>query len=142
MNAWLSKPISLEQLSRVLGQLCPQSSIIDPSLSASASTLIDIDHLPAKQRRLLISSMREDLQHLRQSLTNTDRNALLQQLHRMRGALAVIGEDELLAHFGKVQDILLQLGLERTQQPLHELCASVQTWLDHISAKQKAVGAN
>jgi len=126
MNAWLSKPITLEQLSRCLGELCPHACIKRPEAKTAA-------YLSQEQGHLFVQTMNEDLQHLRQSLSQADTATLLQTLHRMRGALAVIGQHEWLARFGQAQETVLQQGLAQAKQPLQHLCARLQTWLDEMS---------
>jgi len=135
MNAWLSKPITLEQLSRCLGQLCPHACIEHLQAHAAA-------YLPQAQQHLFVQTMNEDLQHLRQSLSHADTARLLQTLHRMRGALAVIDQHEWLARFWQVQETVLQQGLAQAKRPLQRLCASLQTWLDEMSKNPAVSIAN
>jgi len=135
MNAWLSKPITLEQLSHMLREFGPYVPIT-PVPSA------DPDSLSAHQRHLFVQTMNEDLQHLRQSLSNADTARLLHTLHRMRGALAVIDQQELVARFGQAQEALLEHGLDQVKQHLHRFCVYVQAWLDQLSENAALSMAN
>jgi len=136
MNGWLSKPIALEQLSRLLGELCPHACVT-PSPSTDQA-----DDFSTQHHHLFVQTMNEDLQQLRHSLSHADTARLVEKIHRMRGALAVIGQHELLDYFGQLQDELLEHGLDQAKHALHRLCVRLQTWLDDISENPSVSIAN
>jgi len=131
MNAWLSKPMTLAQLSSSLQQFCPYGQIKTTEYVLTAPA--------ADHHSLFVATMNEDMQQLRHHLAKADTRALLHHLHRMRGALAVIGANkELVADVGAIQEAVLQHGLDDIQKQVLDLSARLQTWLDHISETPSA----
>lgn len=94
MEALLVKPITLRALQEVLepavrgAQMSPE----EPSAPASRpSSPEEVLHIAPHMRELFVQSMREDLRTLRDALDAAQATTISQVLHRIRGALVVVG---------------------------------------------------
>lgn len=87
MNAWLVKPIELKELAELLRKNV-QPGWIDEAGDEKAFILPEPNVLE-KHRNIFLASMREDLQHLADGITQKDADSLIMTLHRMRGALVL-----------------------------------------------------
>ncbi|WP_145598903.1 hybrid sensor histidine kinase/response regulator [Yersinia alsatica] len=95
MNAWLVKPIELKELAELLRKNV-QPGWIDETGDEKAFILPEPNVLE-KHRNIFLASMREDLQHLADGITQKDADSLIMTLHRMRGALVLAQFRELAA---------------------------------------------
>jgi two-component system capsular synthesis sensor histidine kinase RcsC len=85
MEGIMVKPITLLALRRVLagvaGERDPGNALVrDPPLQ-----------VPAGMQLLFVTTMREDLDSLKQALDNLDTPSIIQVVHRIRGALVLVG---------------------------------------------------
>jgi len=112
MNAWLNKPVSLQQLHHVLTTFCPQKSVATPASTTSVKT-DDSDKKDIAFKELFLTTLRADIRQLQQALTQKNTEALLKILHRIRGALAVTeNHASLLKSLTQVQQQLQQQGFK------------------------------
>lgn len=100
MTSWLVKPIGLRALHRHLrGETvqAPASRNGDDSVSDDAA-------LPSQFNGLFNDAMRADIARVRESLAADQPRELLATLHRMRGALAMLQMNALIARFEQLED--------------------------------------
>ncbi len=123
MNVWLVKPISLRTLYDELLNVC--------GLRESKIARIEMDdsiQISEKMRELFIRTMREDMQTVQQALLDGDLPAARQQMHRLRGALAVVQAHVLCDACASVEQALA------APSPGAELTAAVATLITRIES--------
>lgn len=115
MNAWLVKPIGLKALYKLLCQFAPQpiahtaepTTITNPQRQQMLSTPV-----PEQYRAVFRTTMQKDIAQFGEGLESRDIPATLQKLHRMRGALAAVGNLDFANFLGLLEDKLSQQGWE------------------------------
>lgn len=139
MNAWMVKPLSLQALRSHLVRLCRPGLADGPnraqadSLSASpAPAVTDTDtdtvQVSATMRALFISTLREDMQHLRLALEQRDHRRLGERLHSIAGALGVVQARALAEQCCALENALVDSPLDAA------LTDKLQEVLDRLSA--------
>ena len=100
MQGVLVKPITLEALQRLLIQITRGDAAVAAPPQAPESTDTGDDDLPlqvpAKMQALFVQTMQADLDSLRQSIASADPARVVQVLHRIRGALVIVGAPALV----------------------------------------------
>ena len=100
MQGVLVKPITLEALQRLLSRISSGDAAASPPADAPApSTATDHDpplQVPAKMRALFVQTMHADLDRLRETIAAADAGDVAQVLHRIRGALVIVGAPALV----------------------------------------------
>jgi len=148
MNAWLTKPMSLQTLYARLRQAAGQRGA--PCREAAAaqgqaegagggakaaagavgaaagqSPAADALAVPAGMRTLFLSTMREDLEAIRAAIGRNDAAQVRQLLHRMRGALAVARGEALVAASRELERALPDGTSLAADAPLQALIARI-----------------
>ena len=124
MSSWMVKPIELRTLRQLLRAAWPRAARprqsrtqarhddapACPSPSASASRQVqasapatEAPQVPAKYRELFLDTMNADLAKIDAALGRQDVLAVLQTMHRMRGALVMVKMNSLSAGFEAVE---------------------------------------
>jgi len=129
MNAWLVKPMSLRTLHDGLLKVCGHSALdqTQGALKPKAPTQ-DRIQVSEKMRDLFLRTMRQDMQGVTAALRENDLMTVRQQVHRLRGALAVVQALELSDACGAVEEALI------AQPAGPELSAAVTTLMERIEA--------
>ncbi|RTQ88289.1 MULTISPECIES: hybrid sensor histidine kinase/response regulator [Stenotrophomonas] len=100
MQGVLVKPITLEALQRLLARITQGDAAVPAPPQGPASTYTRDDDLPlqipAKMQALFVQTMQADLDNLRQSIATADPARVVQVLHRIRGALVIVGAPALV----------------------------------------------
>ena len=100
MQGVLVKPITLEALQRLLSRISSGDAAASPPADAPApSTATDHDpplQVPAKMRALFVQTMHADLDRLHETIATADAGDVAQVLHRIRGALVIVGAPALV----------------------------------------------
>ena len=95
MQGVLVKPITLEALQRLLLQTAGDDAPSSAPLAGPAATARHEGdpplRVPAKMRSLFVQTMQADLDSLRQAIDGADPGRVAQALHRIRGALVIVG---------------------------------------------------
>ncbi|MFC4491592.1 ATP-binding protein [Chromobacterium aquaticum] len=103
IDAWLAKPVRLDELRAILGRL----------LAAAAVPPQDEAAVPAEMRALFLQIMGSDLVALRQALAAGKVRDVAALLHRMSGALAVVSATRLVRDLQALEtDLAETLDLE------------------------------
>ena len=135
MNAWMVKPLSLQTLRSHLVRLCRPSLVEGPSRDAP-DTLVavpaDTVQLSPAMRALFVSTLQEDMDHLRQALAQRDSQRLGQRLHSIAGALGAVQARALAEQCCALENALLGAPLEaslagRVEEVLARLAAILAT---------------
>lgn len=114
MDTWLVKPVALLTLRASLAQLTqlpPQEAQIPPANPKSPE---DHGSLPPNLQQIFTSTMKLDLEHLRQALDQQDYERIFHLLHRIRGSLAVAGHEPLIQQLQTLGQSLREVGLTAT----------------------------
>ncbi|MGA9701272.1 ATP-binding protein [Pseudomonas sp.] len=119
VDAWLVKPVSLRDLYTVLRRYCRQVEGPDPQLKEPPDRV----ELSPRMRELFLKTMRVDMQALRDACEHRHVTAIVQQLHRLRGALAAVQAKQ-LEHTCKT--------LEKQILGGHDIPESVFAFMDDI----------
>lgn len=129
MNAWLVKPMSLRTLHDGLLKVCGHAAAQAPQNEAEAEAPAE-DRLQVSQkmRELFLRTMRQDMQGVRDALQVGDLPTVRQQVHRLRGALAVVQAHGLSDACGAVEEALI------AQSAGPELSAAVTRLMGRIEA--------
>jgi len=130
MNAWLVKPMSLRTLHDGLLKVCGHAAANDTAEEEIAPTTAEDDRIEVseKMRELFIRTMRQDMQGVSTALQDNDLATVRQQVHRLRGALAVVRAQALSDACGAVEEALI------AQPAGTELSAAVHALLGRIEA--------
>ncbi|WP_225368695.1 response regulator [Pseudomonas protegens] len=113
MDAWLVKPVPLQTLRASLARLTSLAPE-PPAEPAAAPGNAPVDGLPPNLRELFARTMGQDVEHLRQALDEEDYERIFQLLHRVRGSLAVAGQEALILQVHDLGQSLRQSGLTAT----------------------------
>ncbi|MFR0693630.1 ATP-binding protein [Enterobacterales bacterium AE_CKDN230030158-1A_HGKHYDSX7] len=129
MNAWLVKPMSLRTLHDGLLKVCGHAPAEPPeSVDPPEAPAQDRIQVSEKMRELFLRTMRQDMQGVADALQGNDLATVRQQVHRLRGALAVVQAHGLSDACGAVEEALI------AQPAGPELSAAVTTLLRRIEA--------
>ncbi|MBD9513595.1 hybrid sensor histidine kinase/response regulator [Pseudomonas sp. PDM22] len=129
MNAWLVKPMSLRTLHDGLLKVCGHAPAEPPESPAQGQEPAqDRIQVSEKMRELFLRTMRQDMQGVTQALQAGDLATVRQQVHRLRGALAVVQAHGLSDACGAVEEALI------AQPAGPELSAAVNALLGRIEA--------
>lgn len=130
MNAWLVKPMSLRTLHDGLLKVCAHLAVepAEPEVADEPPQQEDRIEVSPKMRELFIRTMRQDMQGVTDALHGNDLATVRQQVHRLRGALAVVQAHRLSDACGAVEEALI------AQPSGPELSAAVNTLLGRIEA--------
>lgn len=131
MNAWLVKPMSLRTLHDGLRKVCGNLlGKLEEVVSEGEDSAPDDDGIQVseKMRELFIRTMRQDMQGVQQALQDSDLPTVRQQVHRLRGALAVVRAHALSDACGAVEEALV------AQPAGPELTAAVTTLMARIES--------
>jgi len=109
MNAWLVKPIGLRGLWELLRAHAATAG--DAGNAGNVAPPDAAEELPAQYRRLFVDTMRADAAAVTTALQRQDPATAITTLHRMRGALAMMQMDELIARFERLEDRLRAEGI-------------------------------
>ncbi|MFJ3052695.1 ATP-binding protein [Pseudomonas nitroreducens] len=127
MNAWLVKPMSLRTLHdgllKVCGHVAAEPSESEVQAESPAQDRIQVSE---KMRDLFLRTMRQDMQGVTDALHGNDLATVRQQVHRLRGALAVVQAHGLSDACGAVEEALI------AQPAGPELSAAVTTLMGRI----------
>jgi two-component system capsular synthesis sensor histidine kinase RcsC len=130
MDAWLIKPLNLQQLHEILHTWCTPAerpTEAEPDLNEGIQ-------LSPQMRQLFVETMKEDLSHSEQALLSGDREKLSSHLHRMNGALAAV-------HAQTLSDALSQWEVELKSKPLHtDSIRELRALLSRINSAALALG--
>lgn len=129
MNAWLVKPMSLRTLHDGLLKVCGHT--VEHGLAGEAEPEVvaeDAIQVSEKMRDLFLRTMRQDMQGVTDALQAGDLATVRQQVHRLRGALAVVQAHGLSDACGAVEEALI------AQPAGPELSAAVTILLGRIEA--------
>jgi len=129
MSAWMVKPLLLEDLLDVLGGLPSGGVVQDPGAGAGVTAGVLSDSM----RSLFCRTMRVDIDALHAALATGDQAEVVQLVHSVSGALAVVRADELSQVFGDLEqrlheqalDAALQADLNRALDRLFGLVMSI-----------------
>jgi len=129
MNAWLVKPMSLRTLHDGLLKVCGHVTVehVGSDCEPDEPTPDSIQ-VSEKMRDLFLRTMRQDMQGVADALQVGDLPTVRQQVHRLRGALAVVQAHGLSDACGAVEEALI------AQHAGPELSAAVTTLLGRIEA--------
>lgn len=129
MNAWLVKPMSLRTLHDGLLKVCGHAAA-EPAESEkqTQAPVQDRIQVSEKMRELFLRTMRQDMQGVTDALQVSDLPTVRQQVHRLRGALAVVQAHGLSDACGAVEQALI------AQPAGPELSAAVNALMGRIEA--------
>ncbi|MCP8464673.1 ATP-binding protein [Pseudomonas sp. ZM23] len=130
MNLWLVKPMSLRTLHDGLRKVCGHllGELAEPPVERDEPAAEDGIQVSEKMRELFIRTMRQDMQGVWQALQDNDLSTVRQQVHRLRGALAVVRAYRLSDACGAVEDALV------AQPAGAELTAAVSALMARIES--------
>ncbi|MBD9503118.1 ATP-binding protein [Pseudomonas sp. BGr12] len=129
MNAWLVKPMSLRTLHDGLLKVCGHATAELPENPVQGQEPAqDRIQVSEKMRELFLRTMRQDMQGVADGLQVGDLATVRQQVHRLRGALAVVQAHGLSDACGAVEEALI------AQPAGPELSAAVNALLGRIEA--------
>ncbi|TBV74281.1 hybrid sensor histidine kinase/response regulator [Pseudoxanthomonas winnipegensis] len=117
MQGVLVKPISLEALERLLTRITSGAAPASPMARYRATPDDPALQVPDKTRALFVQSMQDDLDSLRQAIAEANPEGVVQVLHRIRGALAIVGAP-VLADSGLEIEERLALGIDLASQSI------------------------
>lgn len=112
MSAWMVKPLLLEDLLDVLGGLPTSGVVQDPGAGPSLITGVLSDSM----RSLFCRTMRVDIDALHAALAAGDQAEVVQLVHSVSGALAVVRADELSQEFCGLEQRLREQALDAALQ--------------------------
>ncbi|WP_414496044.1 ATP-binding protein [Stenotrophomonas maltophilia] len=100
MQGLLVKPITLEALQRLLARI-PLADASDTVSAQDSAPIAAAGHdaplqVPSKMKALFVQTMQDDIDSLRQAIIATDALRAAQVLHRIRGALVIVGAPALV----------------------------------------------
>lgn len=100
MQGVLVKPITLAALQRLLTQVTagPHSEPSDHDADADAPLQV-----PEKMQALFVQTMQADLDSLQRAIGDVSPERVAQVLHRIRGALVIVGAPALVAHGQQIE---------------------------------------
>lgn len=98
MQGVLVKPITLAALQRLLTQVTagPHSEPSDDDADAPLQ-------VPEKMQALFVQTMQADLDSLQRAIGDASPERVAQVLHRIRGALVIVGAPALVAHGQQIE---------------------------------------
>ncbi|MDH0292771.1 ATP-binding protein [Pseudomonas sp. GD04087] len=129
MNAWLVKPMSLRTLHDGLLKVCGHAAAELPASENTSETPVpERIQVSEKMRDLFLRTMRQDMQGVTDALQRNDLATVRQQVHRLRGALAVVQAHGLSDACGAVEEALI------AQPAGPELSAAVTMLMGRIEA--------
>jgi two-component system capsular synthesis sensor histidine kinase RcsC len=99
MQGVLVKPITLEALQRLLIRITQGDAAVSAPPQSPVSTDTRDDDPPLQvpaNAALFVQTMQADLDSLRQSIATADPARVVQVLHRIRGALVIVGAPALV----------------------------------------------
>ncbi|WP_447752616.1 ATP-binding protein [Pseudomonas nicosulfuronedens] len=129
MNAWLVKPMSLRTLHDGLLKVCGRAVVVPAEVEEEPEGAAqDRIQVSQKMRELFLRTMRQDMQGVTDALQAGDLATVRQQVHRLRGALAVVQAHGLSDACGAVEEALI------AQPAGSELSAAVSALLGRIEA--------
>ncbi|VXC35688.1 hybrid sensor histidine kinase/response regulator [Pseudomonas sp. 8O] len=134
MNAWLVKPINLRTLYDNLLKACA-GIVIQPLLLEQLEPHKeegDVIQVSEKMRDLFVRTMREDIQEVWQALQCNDMSTARQQVHRLRGALAVVQAHALSDACGEVEDALVEQSGSELHAAVGALMNRVESALERL----------
>ena len=139
MNAWMVKPLSLQTLRSHLVRLCQPNLADDPSRDAPETLVAPKAPMPADtvqlspaMRALFVSTLQQDMDHLRQALAQRDSQRLGERLHSIAGALGAVQARALAEQCCALENALLGAPLDaplagRVEEVLARLAAILAT---------------
>lgn len=137
MQGLLVKPITLEALQRLLARITrTDSASVAPA--AGSAPLVAAGHdaplqVPPKMQALFVQTMQDDLDSLRQAITATDAPRVAQVLHRIRGALVIVGAPDLVDNGLQIEQRIAQGdGLDAVNAPLLAFQQRLQRLLEPL----------
>lgn len=126
MTAWLVKPIGLRGLWALLHRHAPKAN---PLAGVDASPpMADESPLPPQYADLFVDTMRADAASVRAAMERGESAQAAATLHRMRGALAIMGMADLVARFERAEARLR--GGQEGATPLGDEVATALAALD------------
>ena len=135
MNAWLVKPISLRTLYDNLLKACA-GIVMQPlppeQLMSHKKEEGDVIQVSEKMRDLFVRTMREDIQEVWRALQCNDMVTARQQVHRLRGALAVVQAQALSDACGEVEDALIEQSGSELHAAVGALMNRVESALERL----------
>ena len=130
---FLGKPASIEQLKAVLDKLFrerlapPQALELSGAKPEAASSATSRAASPdAELYALFLGTVETDFDVLRQAARQNDSEAFLRGLHKLRGALAILGEAALADACGALSEIVKHQPFGRAQEALERFEAALQ----------------
>ncbi|MDN6859328.1 ATP-binding protein [Pseudomonas sp. CAN2814] len=127
MNAWLVKPMSLRTLHDGLRKVCGHLDSLAPQADEPSQVQAEERIVVSeKMRELFVRTMQQDMQGVRDALAENDLATVRQQVHRLRGALAVVQAHGLSDACGAVEEALI------AQPAGPELSGAVHALLERI----------
>lgn len=95
MNAWIVKPLTLDSLHATLLKVWPNSQAAAQAAAEPTMRSLTLDGISPQMQALFINTMNADITAAHAALADADSNTLIQYLHRMSGAYAAIGAEEI-----------------------------------------------
>lgn len=95
MNAWIVKPLTLNSLHDTLLKVCPTGLAAAKTVAEPALMALTLDKFSPQMQALFFNTMNADITAARTALACADSNTLIQYLHRMSGAYAAVGAEEI-----------------------------------------------
>ncbi|CAD5110090.1 hybrid sensor histidine kinase/response regulator [Zestomonas carbonaria] len=135
MDGWLVKPVSLQALHDCLLKVGGgvASSPVKPVVAVGEVMPLDSLRVPKHMHQLFVDTMLQDLEKARHALRGNDPEALWQQLHRMRGALAAVQARSLETACGELADILAgEVAWAILEPRVMTLFARIEADLQHL----------
>ena len=134
MNAWLVKPINLRTFYDSLLKACA-GIVIQPfplEQMEPHKEEGDVIQVSEKMRDLFVRTMREDIQEVWRALQCNDMATARQQVHRLRGALAVVQAQTLSDACGEVEDALVEQSGSELHAAVGALMNRVESALERL----------
>ncbi|OEC33754.1 two-component system, NarL family, capsular synthesis sensor histidine kinase RcsC [Pseudomonas cuatrocienegasensis] len=131
MNAWIVKPLTLDSLHATLLKVCPDCQAAPQPVTAPPDGALTLSGFSAQMQALFVSTMATDIATARDALASADASRLIQYLHRMSGAYAAVGANEIAEQCfsleAAISDQTLTAELaNRTDILLHQLSAQLK----------------
>ncbi|WP_207001626.1 ATP-binding protein [Trinickia mobilis] len=121
--AVLHKPVALERLRDVLGAALGERPARDAGAGAAGPAA---PHIDADLLQTFLSTWRDDHDVLQRAAAAGDVRRLMRRLHRVKGALGVVGEDEAARLCGELHDRAGSLGLDAVRADLPRFWEAMQ----------------
>lgn len=132
MNGLLLKPVTLKGLFDVLERWKPQDALLK-SINAEAASELEDPWVSQAFRDVFRTTMFKDIEVLRQKIADNDLKGAQQRLHRMRGALIVVGDAELELRLEEIEHrLLLGTWNPETREQLISLCRTLDLIVDAV----------